>query len=177
MTDDEYYTRTKDLDFMLQLADLAADAVIWDPFAGGSRTTDYFASKGYHVLNTEGVDFFTFEEPPQAVTHIITNPPFSAKKRFLAHTAKWSVPITTILPTHTIQRDYFLKAVEDSDGKQWVVVLPTKSLRFERNGRVAYTPYFKSCFIRCRRPDGFGYTAQHVPGQVMNVEIVYARYP
>lgn len=176
MTDDEYYTRTKDLDFMLELADLAADAVIWDPFAGGSRTTDYFASKGYHVLNTEGVDFFTFEEPPLGVTHIITNPPFSAKKRFLTHTAEWLVRITMILPTHAIQRDYFFKAVEDGGmSKHWLVVLPSKSLRFERNGRVAYTPYFKSCFVHCY-PQVHHY-AEICPGHVRNVEIVYARYP
>ena len=176
MTDDEYFTRPRDLDFMLNLADLAADAVIWDPFRGTSNSTNYFISKGYLVFDSMGVDFFTFAAPPPGVTHIITNPPFSAKRRFLLHTATWNLRITMILPTHAIQRDYFLKAVEDGGAyKHWLVVLPSKSLRFERNGRVAYTPYFKSCFVQCYPSQV--YTHPVCPGHVQNVEVVYARYP
>ena len=99
-------------------------------------------------------DFFERAEPPLQATVIVTNPPFSKKRQVLERLiGDWQLPFALVLPSEVLQRDYFLRLVQqNADDWHLSVLLPNKTLRFQLNGRVnPNLPPFKLAFF-CGRP-------------------------
>lgn len=146
---DHYETRPQDVQLLLDTigaCNQCNDAVVWDPFvcSGHSQTT--IAQLGFRVVTDQEEDFFDRSHPPHEATVVVSNPPFSTKRRVLERLiGEWRLPFALILPSETVQRDYFLRLVQQY-GDDWHlrVLLPNKTLRFHLNGVVnPHLPPFK----------------------------------
>ena len=125
---------------------LPKGAVIWECAEKQSEDgniTKELRNAGFKVITTSihnGIDFLTCDIPEE-VTHIITNPPFSLKNKFLKRCYEIGKPFALLLPIQTL------------DTKQRFELYKQYGLQiilFDR--RVSYigsngSPPFASCWI------------------------------
>lgn len=102
---DELYTPINAITPLIKY--LPKDAVIWEcaekPNENGNITTELIKN-GFKVVTTSihnGVDFLNCEIPNE-ITHIITNPPFSEKNRFLQRCYEIGLPFALLLPIQAL---------------------------------------------------------------------------
>lgn len=142
---DNYDTHPFDLEYLLKRWAVRQSDVIWDPFINNGASQRTIAKLGYTQYQGRE-DVMQLEQAPPEVTLIVTNPPFSKKDLVLQKLVKFNVPFVLLLPTNTIQRDYFSRTVSSCQ-RHWEVILPNKSLRFHSNGAVQPAPIFKCCYV------------------------------
>ena len=114
---DDYETPTYVLDMLLEELD-PDDWVLWEPFPGSGYSTKHMRSRGFEVTNGMHLDFFDHETIPIPVSSmtgrklaVVTNPPYSQKKRFLAKLKALGVEhIALFVPVGTITNDYFRRS-------------------------------------------------------------------
>lgn len=103
---DEYITPESAWDDVLPL--IARDKVIWDPFFCDGGSDSYFRERGH--LTTAALscqsDFFTVQ-PPENWDVILTNPPFSLKRRVLQRVVELGKPSIVLLPLSAVSTRYF----------------------------------------------------------------------
>jgi hypothetical protein len=164
-TSDDYETMPLDIRIMLAAChcDKRSD-LIWESFParnGFGFSTRYIEHLGFRVYKPppgESVDFFDYSAPPRGVTCIISNVPFSKKRAILQRLVEFAVPFCVIMPSDVVQRDYLSDVVrqstrnrianggDDDDRRRWSVLMPNKTLRYHRDGRVQPLARFKSSF-------------------------------
>lgn len=74
--------------------------VIWEPAEGLGKITDRLRHHGFHVEGTDlltGINFLT-DSPPTDFNCIVTNPPFSLKKKFYEMCKGYGVPFALLIP-------------------------------------------------------------------------------
>lgn len=107
------------------------DKVLWEPFNDGSekslQASKDLQSLGFHVISkpyneqTGENDFFTSNYGDI----VVTNPPFSIKKKVLFRLYDLDKPFMLIVPTSTINNQYYKKFREHTQ-----VIIPPKRINF-----------------------------------------------
>jgi hypothetical protein len=107
------------------------DKIIWEPFNDGSEksllSSKYLQELGFKVISpsyneeTKENDFFTSNEGDI----IVSNPPFSIRKLILKRLMELDKPFILILPTSTINNQYF-KPLK----KHIQIIIPKRRINF-----------------------------------------------
>jgi hypothetical protein len=140
--DDEFYTFKKDWERIEQY--IPKDKVVWEAFSNGQfEGVEYLTSICQEVKCNTG-DFFQNNYGEV----IITNPPFSIKRKVLQRLKELNKPFICILPTLSLQTKY----MKDIFGDELQVIFPTKKMFFYKwiNGeKVTYNKLSYYCCYIC----------------------------
>jgi hypothetical protein len=101
------------------------DKLIWDPFFCNGLSGQYMAELGLNVYH-EDSDFFQSDHGDM----ILTNPPFSKKKDVLHRMILLNKPFIMLLPSSTINYQYFQKLFRD---RHIQLLIPSKRVQFIKN--------------------------------------------
>ena len=142
-----------DLKYMLQRFCCKEYDEIWMPFATSNDfSVRYARHLGYNVL-VDGVlqDFFACQQAPPTATIVVAAAQFSKKREVLQKLVQLNLPFVVVLPSDTVQRDFFINLLKSSMQTHcWCVRLPTKTLFFHSDGNIQPLPRFKTAFFSCR---------------------------
>ena len=120
--DNEFYTLEQDWINIEQY--IPKDKVVWEAFSNGEfEGVNYLRSICKEVVSHTG-DFFDNNEGDI----VITNPPFSIKRKVLERLKELDKPFIMILPTLSLQTKYMKELFGDSIQ----VILPSKKLFYYR---------------------------------------------
>lgn len=142
--EDESYTPKYAVTPLLKFID-APPLTIWCPF--DKKYSEYvkvFSEKGYKVIHNhidDGVDFLTCDIPDCDL--VISNPPFSIKKKILKRLNQIGKPYAMLLPANMLNDNYH--DVLD-DNTQMLIF--DKRIEYKRISKAGRVP-FKSIYI-CR---------------------------
>ena len=107
---DQYETPPATLDMILDKLDPGRHH-IWEPFPGAGHSTRYMKSRGFCVTNGDQQDFFQQsipEKDPKKELVLVSNPPFSVKRRILLRLTEIGFhEIALLLPAPLLFTKYF----------------------------------------------------------------------
>lgn len=101
--DDEWETPPAVLDMLLRYVPLRTR--IWEPFWCTGRSGWLMHSRGFRVRHVPA-DFYATRTPPR-VDAIITNPPYSNRRRLFQRLHELNMPFAVLVPSNTISCCYF----------------------------------------------------------------------
>lgn len=139
--DDQYNTLPEMWNTINHL--IPKDKVLWEAFLKdnwSSKSAITLRELGHDVVGDPTMDFF--DEPPE-YDIIVSNPPFSIKKKIFERLAVLDKPFILILPISTITKQY-VKVLE-RDKVQ--MVIPSKRMQFEKAGVELSRCWFDTCFL------------------------------
>ena len=116
------------------------DKIIWEAFYGDSKSGKYLTELGNKVIH-EDIDFFENNKGDW----IISNPPFTLKKKILQRLRQLDKPFLLLIPLDTIDRQYFRKIFEKDLDKLTLYFLPRRIDFLNEIGE--YQPYRLSCIF------------------------------
>ena len=120
--DNEFYTLKEDWEKIKEY--IPKDKVVWEAFSNGEfEGVEYLKTICKEVVSHTG-DFFENDEGEI----VITNPPFSIKRKVLERLKQLEKPFIMILPTLSLQTKY----MKNIFGDDIQVILPTKKLYYYR---------------------------------------------
>jgi len=134
--DDEYMTPKS---AWLSIADyIPKDKKIWECFYGDGKSAEYLREMGHFVISAN-VDFFEndFGEI------IVSNPPYSIKKKIFEKLEILDKPFILILPISVISTKYYRKYFADKCG----IIIPTQRIHFIKKGDPTSRCYFNTIFV------------------------------
>jgi hypothetical protein len=139
--DDQYNTTLEIWEMINHL--IPKDKILWEAFMKdnwSSKSAIHLRDMGFNVVGNPTIDFF--DEPPE-YDIIISNPPFSIKKKIFQRLAVLDKPFILILPISTITKQ-FVKVLE-RDKLQ--MIIPSKRMQFEKAGIELSRCWFDTCFL------------------------------
>lgn len=101
--------------------------VIWECAAGEGKMVKVFFSHGYAVAATDlsqGINFLVDDDYPE-YDAIITNPPFSLKKKFYIQCLKYNLPFALLIPAD--YTGWVIEAVEKFGCEK---IIPTRRIDY-----------------------------------------------
>ena len=116
--------------------------IIWEAFMlnnTSSKSIDILRELGHDVLGDKSIDFFVEDFGDI----IISNPPFSIKKKIFARLAELDKPFILIVPISTITKQFV--RVLDRDKLQ--MIIPRKRMQFEKAGNHLKRCWFDTCYL------------------------------
>ena len=138
--DDQYNTTAE---IWKSIADyIPQDKIIWEPFLLGntsSKSVEILREMGHNVIGHHSIDFFVEEFGDI----IVSNPPYSIKKKIFARLALLDKPFILVLPISTITKQ-FVKVLE-RDKLQ--MIIPGNRMQFEKAGVELSRCWFDTCFL------------------------------
>jgi len=99
--------------------------IIWEPFYGDGNSGNYLRQLGFEVVN-ENIDFFQ----NNLGDIVVSNPPFSLKKKITERLIEIEKPFILIMPVSVINTQY-MRIFKDKDLK---FIIPKKRINFIKNG-------------------------------------------
>ena len=133
---DEYYTPRQawqDIDKYIP-----KDKLVWEAFYGDGTSADYLRELGCNVVS-EDVDFFQ----SNLGEIIISNPPYSFKKKVFERLRQINKPFILLVPVSTITKAFF----QAHFAKHCGVIIPKKRIHFIRNGEQTSRSWFDVIYI------------------------------
>ena len=140
---DDYMTPSYVWDWIREY--IPKDKTIWEAFYGNGESGKYLSDMGFDVIH-EQIDFFEHN----LGDIIISNIPFSDKKRIFTQLKTLNKPFIIICPSSTINTQYIRELFKD-DGLQ--IMIPPKRINFDKmvNGNITTTQNNCNfdCFFYC----------------------------
>ena len=138
--DDQYNTTA---DIWQSIADyIPQDKIIWEAFMlnnTSSKSIEILTEMGHNVIGHSSIDFFV----ENLGDIIVSNPPYSIKKKIFARLALLDKPFILVLPISTITKQ-FVKVLE-RDKLQ--MIIPSNRMQFEKAGVELSRCWFDTCFL------------------------------
>ena len=139
--DDQYNTTPEIWEMIAHL--IPKDKILFEAFLKdnwSSKSAIILRDMGFNVVGDPTIDFFN-ELPEYDI--IVSNPPYSMKKKIFQRLAVIDKPFILILPISTITKQY-VKVLE-RDKVQ--MIIPSKRMQFERSGVELSRCWFDTCFL------------------------------
>ena len=139
--DDQYNTTLEIWEMIAHL--IPKDKILFEAFMKdnwSSKSAIILRDMGFNVVGNPTIDFF--DEPPE-YDIIVSNPPYSMKKKIFQRLAVLDKPFILILPISTITKQ-FVKVLE-RDKVQ--MIIPSKRMQFEKAGIELSRCWFDTCFL------------------------------
>lgn len=143
---DDQYNTTSDIWKMISHL-IPKDKIIWEAFMlnnTSSQSVEILRSMGHCVIGHHTIDFFKEDHGDI----IISNPPYSIKKKIFQRLAVLDKPFILILPISTITKK-FVKVLE-RDKIQ--MIIPSNRMQFEKAGVELSRCWFDTCYL-CHKMD------------------------
>ncbi|MCU7521626.1 MAG: hypothetical protein HF312_15510 [Ignavibacteria bacterium] len=109
-----------------------SEEYIWEPAVGEGKIYDRLQSYGFHVCGSDiSGDWLRFNfvtdhlDNMGRIGAIVTNPPFSLKKKFVYKAIEYGLPFAFLIPCEACQ--WFLDAVKDYHCQ---ILVPTRRIDF-----------------------------------------------
>ena len=138
---DNEYNTTKEI--WHSIADyIPKDKIIWEPFLLGntsSKSAEILKEMGHNVVGSPNIDFFV----ENLGDIIVSNPPYSIKKKIFTRLALLDKPFILVLPVSTISKQ-FVKVLELN---KLQIIIPNKRHQFEKAGVELSRCWFDTVFI------------------------------
>lgn len=133
------------------LEDLAVDKFrIWECACGKGKIVDRLYAKGFDIFGTDlqgmGVPLnFLTDKSPYPFDCIVTNPPFSLKRKFYEKCREYNVPFALLIPAD--YSGWIIKAIQEGAEK----ILPTRRIDYITptglSGASGHTSYYHSMWL------------------------------
>jgi len=139
--DDQYNTTPEIWEMIAHL--IPKDKILFEAFLKdnwSSKSAIILRDMGFNVVGNPTIDFFN-ELPEYDI--IVSNPPYSMKKKIFQRLAVLDKPFILILPISTITKQ-FVKVLE-RDKVQ--MIIPSKRMQFEKAGVELSRCWFDTCFL------------------------------
>ena len=139
--DDQYNTTPEIWEMISHL--IPKDKILFEAFLKdnwSSKSAIILRDMGFNVVGNPTIDFFN-ELPEYDI--IVSNPPYSMKKKIFQRLAVLDKPFILILPISTITKQ-FVKVLE-RDKVQ--MIIPSKRMQFEKAGVELSRCWFDTCFL------------------------------
>ena len=138
--DDQYNTTAE---IWKSIADyIPQDKIIWEAFMlnnTSSKSIEILKEMGHDVEGSTQIDFFVENNGDI----IVSNPPYSMKKKIFTRLALLDKPFILVLPISTITKQ-FVKVLE-RDKLQ--MIIPSNRMQFEKAGVELSRCWFDTCFL------------------------------
>ena len=121
--------------------DLIVGKIIWDPFYSQGRAATFLMEAGAKEVIHEKRDAFDWSPEYEL---IVTNPPFSIKKRCLAYLLSLGKPVLVLLPLADLASVWFREVVEEH---QYHLYVPNKRYAFLKDGKQMKGVNFPSVWL------------------------------
>ena len=138
---DDQYNTTREI--WESIADyIPKDKIIWEAFMlcnVSSKSVDILRSFGHSCVGHYNIDFF--EENYGDV--IVSNPPYSMKKKIFKRLALLDKPFILVLPVGTITKQF----VRVLDRTKLQLIIPAKRMQFIKCSDPMSRCWFDTCFL------------------------------
>ena len=138
--DDDYETGKYIWEMMLNF--VSKNKTLYDPFYCRGHTKSVMEELGYDCIH-EDEDFFENHDKYE-YDIIISNPPFSIKKKVFNELKKIDKPFMLIVPISTITKKYLKDNFKNDDIS---IIIPEKRLQFMKNGEQLKDCWFDTVFV------------------------------
>lgn len=106
---------------------------IWESCCGDGHIVRYLEKRGHRVIGTdimqgEEFDFFTYAPPSQEYDIIVTNPPFTAKKRIFERLYHLGKPFAILMPSTALESNP-IRAMLKLKG-HYGIIMPPKTINY-----------------------------------------------
>jgi len=138
--DDEYNTSREMWESISQF--IPKDKTIWESFLLNnytSKSMDYLTELGHEVVGSPEIDFFT----SNLGDIIVSNPPYSIKKRIFERLAILDKPFILILPVSTITKQFVKKLHRE----KLQIIVPDKRMQFLKGEDQLKRCYFDTMYL------------------------------
>tara|TARA_R110000823_G_scaffold60152_4_gene144028 strand:+ start:87 stop:590 length:504 start_codon:yes stop_codon:yes gene_type:complete len=125
---DDDYTTPKYIWNMLD-GIIDKEKIVYDPFYNKGETKIYLEELGYKNIIHNKEDFYINHQKYE-FDIILTNPPYSNKKKVFNELKKIDKPFIIIVPVATITKQFIRKTFLD----KLQMIIPSKRMQFEKNG-------------------------------------------
>ena len=138
---DDQYNTTHEI--WSSIADyIPKDKILWEAFMLGntsSKSVDILQSLGHSCIGYHDIDFFEADYGDV----IVSNPPYSMKKKIFGRLAKLDKPFILVLPVGTITKQF----VRVLDRTKLQLIIPAKRMQFIKGDDPLSRCWFDTCFL------------------------------
>ena len=138
--DDEYNTSREMWESIAQF--IPKDKTIWEAFLLNNHTSksmDYLTELGFNVVGSPEIDFFT----SNLGDIIVSNPPYSIKKKIFQRLSILDKPFIMILPVSTITKQFVKKLHRE----KLQIIVPDKRMQFLKGTEQLKRCYFDTMYL------------------------------
>lgn len=147
---DEQYTPTKTVEILLPHIQHLKDKIIWLPFdREDSQFVKVLRDNGFNIVYSHidyGQDFFEYE--PDKWDVIISNPPYTNKRKYWERCLSFGKPFALLLPINILS-DSIINSTLNNDGNRLQLLIPSRRTRFYNalTGESGASPTFKAAYF------------------------------
>lgn len=139
---DDQYNTTREMWESINHLIPKGKIILWEAFMlnnTSSKSVDILRELGNNVIGSPQIDFF-LEDFGDI---ILSNPPYSIKKKIFARLAELDKPFILIVPISTITKQF----VRTLDRDKLQMIIPRKRLQFEKKGVPLSRCWFDCCYL------------------------------
>lgn len=125
---DEIYTPSNAIDYIKPF--LIPGSTIFEPCYGTGNLVKHFSSMGFKIIGNENIDYFNNDIKTSDYDYLITNPPYSNKRKFIKHAIDLNVPFAFLVPLTTLGGKEAHSLFKDSNIQ---IIIPSKRIQFLEN--------------------------------------------